>query len=182
MTFSIKTMLNKFSYLILSISISCCFVGKSAADCTCPEKPEMKQAYEVATAVFVGRVEKVAVTPLKPGYSEIKISIFTHIKTAPEIARTESLSIFSKSSQSECGINFHTGQDYLIYAEGNPAALKVTSCSRSGVLDNLIKEVDELKIMSNPELYKDLLNARNNPTPIPTLKPKKNPFQRSLDF
>ncbi len=43
-----------------------------------------------------------------------------------------------------CGFKFSDGMDYLVFATGNPAHFKTTSCSKTDVLDNVLTDVQKL--------------------------------------
>lgn len=112
------------------------FVPSEAfAECKCPNKPNLKPAFDAASMVFVGRVEEQRQTPLKPGFTEVKVTVLTRFKDDEELRR-DVLVFYTPDKAENCGYSFQPGFEYLIFASGNPAFYKSSACDRTEVIDN----------------------------------------------
>lgn len=132
--------------LVLTVAPLLCFLilpNTSLAECACPPKPEPRAAFDASNFCFVGRAENVQESPLRKGEMEIKFSVLKRFKT-PEEPLGSQVIIFTNKDAGDCGYNFVTGQDYLVYSEGTVAHLKTTSCMRTEYLDNALEEVEKL--------------------------------------
>ena len=135
-------------FLLLSVpSVASFSAGLAAAEaeCSCKSKPALKSAYNKASVVVVGRVEEQRTTPLKPGFTEIKITVLRKFKSTDEEAGRDSMVFYTPDSDESCGVNFQPGFEYLIFAAGNPAFYTTTSCDRTQVLENA--QVDLHRLM-----------------------------------
>lgn len=119
------------------------------AECACPPKPEPKQAFADAAVAFVGRVDHAKPSPFKKGFIEARFSILKKLKSLDEL-NGNTLIVLTPASADDCGYNFASGQDYLVYATGTPASLRTDSCSRTAYLDNVLEEVEQLINLSTP--------------------------------
>lgn len=130
--------------LLLASACLVFFSGTGAlADCTCSAPATPKEAYGNATAVFVGRVERVAKSPLRPGFNEARFALLRRFKGLEEIS-ANFVMIYTTLDTGNCGYTFIPGQDYIVYAAGSPAAFKTDTCSRTGILDNYLDDVETL--------------------------------------
>lgn len=117
------------------------------ADCKCPGKPALKAAFDAASIVFVGRVEEQRLTPLKPGFKEIRVTVLTLFKDDEELRR-DTLVFYTPETEEACGYNFQPGFEYVIYASGNPAFYKSSACDRTEVLENASVDLHYLQKLS----------------------------------
>lgn len=119
--------------------------AEASAECTCQSKPALKSAYNKASIVVVGRVLEQRQTPLKPGFTEVKITVLRKFKNTDDDMRRETVVLYTPESDEQCGISFQPGFEYLIFAAGNPAFYKTTACDRTEVLENA--QVDLHRLM-----------------------------------
>lgn len=116
----------------------------SSAQCPCPPPaPNVRAAYDGSSVVFIGRVDRITKSALKDGKYEVKFSILRKFKGFDEIVG-ENVVLFTPIDAKLCGYQFLVGQDYIVYGTGNPAAYLATSCTRTGILDNLLDDIDPL--------------------------------------
>ena len=116
----------------------------ASAQCPCPPPaPNVRAAYDASTVVFIGRVDRVTKSALKDGKYEVKFSVLRKFKGFDEILG-ENIVLFTPIDAKLCGYQFLVGQDYIVYGNGNPAAYLATSCTRTGILDNLLDDIDPL--------------------------------------
>jgi len=57
---------------------------------------------------------------------------------------SESVVVYAPVSTDPCTLKFIKGNDYLVFADGNPAFLKTNSCSMSGLQEGRSQEILEL--------------------------------------
>ena len=114
-----------------------------ADSCSCPKKQELEEAYAQSSAVFIGRVELQEDTVLRPEYQQVRIVVLRKFKW-PEELTSQSLVLYTAKEEAKCGYKFQNGFDYLIFATGTPAFLRVDECSRTEVLEKA--QGDQLKL------------------------------------
>lgn len=114
-------------------------------DCQCPGPVKgTKDSFQQADLVFVGSIEKYQKSALRPGYNEAQVRLMSRLKGMDDL-KGSSLYLYTPEEATKCGIKFLVGQDYIIYAEGNLARPTATSCTRTGILDNALDEMEELQ-------------------------------------
>ena len=93
--------------------------------------------------MVVGRVEEQKNNPLKPKYTEVRVTILKRFKNDGELRR-EILFFYTPDNKDNCGIKFQPGFEYLIFVSGNPAFYTTDSCSRTEVLENAQVDIHRL--------------------------------------
>ena len=116
----------------------------AAASCPCGDKPGLEQALADSSTVFLGRVEEQSASPLKPGYSQVKLVVLRRYKMPEELEKAQVLTVYTPLEAKTCGYKFQSGFDYLVYTEGNPAFLKITSCGRTEILEKATLDQQKL--------------------------------------
>ncbi|MBQ4874827.1 MAG: hypothetical protein HRK26_01765 [Rickettsiaceae bacterium H1] len=102
------------------------FSGMVGAVCICDETPGVRSAKKEVAAVFYGRVEKKIW--INPFDYLVKIKIHRSWKSI----REEYLWLASTKFDKECGFDFVTGHEYLIYAYNvTDNLLAVSKCGRT---------------------------------------------------
>ncbi len=92
-----------FIFLIL-------FALRGEAVCVCEGKIPLKAAFARAEAIFTGQVEeKIWITPFD-------YLVKVKVKYSWKSVQSEYVWLTSTTSNKECGYNFITGHEYLIYA------------------------------------------------------------------
>ena len=134
-----------FLPFLLTIVVSIAIVTPASA-CPCGEKKSIADEFASASLVFVGRVEYTSEHPLKPGETQVKLYVIQRIKGFEEVF-SENVTVYTPKEEEKCSYPFAGGLDYLVYASGNPAHLKATSCSRTEFLDKVGAEVKTLSGM-----------------------------------
>lgn len=136
-------------YSLLAFSL---FVAvDSARACTCEPKPDVSQALDDASLVFVGRVVSKSVNPFRPEEQEVKFTVTRKLKGFDEIGANTVL-VYTPRDHEYCGYKFGEGLDYLVFAVGSPAHFKTTSCTRTEVLENALTDVQKLIRMTGAAL------------------------------
>jgi hypothetical protein len=119
--------------------------ARAAEQCVCANPPgTVQESLQRSSACFVGRVEQTTKSAIKEGYNEVRMVVLDRFKGLDDI-RGSDVVIYTKRNQHECGMEFLGGQDYIVFATGNPAGLKVDNCLGSGVRDTMIPKEEELR-------------------------------------
>lgn len=124
-----------------------------AAACSCLPPEEPVQELRKSDVVFVGNVERVGSDPFKPGLKEISLKLSRSLKGLEDLGVGDNVVIYTSRDSASCGYDFAKNIDYLVYATGSRARLKVSLCSRTSYFDTSRKEVKELSnfLTENPE-------------------------------
>ncbi len=109
----------------------------AALACSCSEKPSLEDSLKNSSLIFVGRVLDQRETAFKPNHTEVRFTVFKKFKGFEEIPKSaEYVVVYTPREESLCGYSFSNGFEYLVFATGSPAFLKVNLCSRTDVLEN----------------------------------------------
>ncbi len=111
-------------------------------NCQC-KKEELKEAADNATSIFTGHVRSIKNDPLRTKYKRIEFKVSKKIKGLDH-NDTNFVVIYSEKDDNSCKFKFIQNGSYLVYATGSPARLKVSSCSRTGLLEPLLSEATEV--------------------------------------
>lgn len=120
--------------LRLAIALQLTTALSAAAECACPPVPPPLEALKRSSTAFIGSVINLKKSPIKNGFTEVKFSLLKRIKGFEEIPG-DTVIVFMPTAAEECSYPFSEGQDYVVFASGNPAGLKTTSCSGTNFLD-----------------------------------------------
>ena len=134
-------------YLALSVVLGAFFGFADAClaqNCACPKVPEVEEAFAQSSAVFVGKIENQEESALRQNMLQVQVFVKNKFKWLDELAGKQLTVIYTAPENDPCGFKFQNGFDYLIFAKGNPAFLKVDVCSRTQVLENA--QVDQQKL------------------------------------
>ena len=133
------------TFLIFSASIIAllCTPSLSCA-CSCAEPAGLDDAFSTATSVFSGRVTSIRKSALRKGQNEIQFSIMKAYKGAILDDNLDQIMIYTPDSEERCQYDFQREQDYLVFASGNPAYLKVEKCGRTGQIESVMADIDAL--------------------------------------
>jgi len=115
----------------------------NASACSCEAKPDLDQALEEASVVFVGQVKTKIQNPLKKEQWEVKFAVSRKLKGFEEVPGSIVL-VYTPEDYEYCGYKFQEGLDYLVFATGNPAHFQTTSCMRTELLDKALTDVHKL--------------------------------------
>jgi hypothetical protein len=145
-------MKNKTCYLIFAAVVFFAPAGASAETCTCPKKPELEESQLQSSAVFVGRVETQEDSVLRPQFTQVRVVVLRKFKWLEEFATNQSVLVYTPKDEASCGFKFQNGFDYLIFAKGNPAFLRIDTCSRTQVMENAQLDLQRLmRTIKTPE-------------------------------
>jgi hypothetical protein len=133
--------------------------------CPCGDKPPISNARDSASLVFLGRITGVTPSSFREGFNEVQVEVIKMIKAGEEEWGRE-ITIYTPNLSGKCGFSFIAQLDYIIYAEGNPAFLRVTSCSRTTMFD------------TSKDEYRELVGATPPPSPSPSPKRTPKPITR----
>lgn len=113
------------------------FSTSQAIACSCPPKGVLKAEVDKNDVVFIGQVSEVVnVGALRPGYQMVRFLPMKKYKGKELLVNPEKISVFTPDSPTKCGVKFSRQIDYLVFASGSPAFLKVTSCSLTDIQEN----------------------------------------------
>ncbi len=144
----VKKLTNNFSLVLVSLLLaSFFFIAPSAAlACSCGEKASVEESLKDSSLVFVGRVLDQRETAFKPNHTEVRFTVFKKYKGFEEMPKSaEYVVVYSPREESTCGYKFNNGFEYLVFATGSPAFLKVDLCSRTDVLESA--QLDQHRII-----------------------------------
>lgn len=121
---------------------SACF----AESCSCPETSSVVNALENSSVVFIGKVESINKSGRRKNFQEIRFKVVPNrrFKGFDDLPNNEYLLLYTPIEKSSCSFPFAEGFEYLVYANGNPAFLKVDSCSRTMFLDKAMEDQEKL--------------------------------------
>ena len=119
------------------------FSINTAAACSCEPKPDLDQALEEASVVFVGQVKSKIQNPLKKQQWEVKFAVSRKLKGFEEVPGSIVL-VYTPEDFEYCGYKFQEGLDYLVFANGNPAHFQTSTCMRTELLDKALTDVHKL--------------------------------------
>lgn len=111
--------------------------------CECESKPDLEEAVEKSSLVFVGQVKEIKDNPLRKEQREVRFIVSRKLKGFEEVS-TNNVLIYTPSEFEYCGFKFQPGLDYLVFATGSPAHFQTTTCSRTDVLDKVLTDVHKL--------------------------------------
>jgi hypothetical protein len=104
--------------------------------CSCPAKGTIDKEFNKSDVVFLGQVvEKKSAGIIRPGYTKIRFIPMKVYKGMDLLPNQDSFTVFTPDSEKNCGLNFSNRIDYIVFAKGNPAFLKVISCSLTDIQD-----------------------------------------------
>ena len=121
-----------------------------AQNCSCPKKPELEESYADSSVVFLGQVENQEDSVVRPEYIEVRLAVQRKFKWLNELSGSQSIVVYTPPEQAKCGYPFQNGFDYLVFAKGNPAFLRVDSCSRTNVVENSQLDREKLQRLMKP--------------------------------
>lgn len=130
--------------LFIFIFLLILYPFSSVHACTCPLAEEPEATLEKSSIVFVGRVKSKKLSLLKKNEYEIKFQVNKKFKGFDDVPGN-TVVIYTSVDFEYCGYKFGTGLDYLVYAEGNPAHFKTSSCSRTNILEKSQAEIQKLQ-------------------------------------
>jgi len=135
--------------------------------CDCSGKPSIKENWELAHQVFIGKVVKVDSSL----YSEYGQKMYSYtIKISKiykdEIINEQSFRTILGVSMGSCDYYFEKGKQYLIYTKKDYNALGCSICSRTNLLQNIqnseLELLDELYNKSKKNRGIQIIKFQNN--------------------
>lgn len=135
--------------------------------CDCSGKPSIKENWELAHQVFIGKVVKVDSSL----YSEYGQKMYSYtIKISKiykdEIINEQSFRTILGVSMGSCDYYFEKGKQYLIYTKKDYNALGCSICSRTNLLQNIqnseLEFLDELYNKSKKNRGIQIIKFQNN--------------------
>ena len=108
-----------------------------ALACTCVPNPDVPQAVDKSTRVFLGTVT--AIEGHDGLLERVTFQVSEHFKGAP----ASTLQVENYASGPMCGYPFQEGSAYVVYARGGDRQLQTSSCSRTTVATH--RELEALR-------------------------------------
>jgi hypothetical protein len=144
-------MVKKFSFLLqvfvlTAVSIiGLMIVPATIHACSCAESTSAQAELQQQTAVFSGKV-----IAIKKPFKLLIRSSADPVNVTFEVDRVwkgdvgKNVSIQTAMSGPSCGFNFNKNEEYLVYAHGDIAQLKVSLCSRTQAFLTSGKDIEAL--------------------------------------
>jgi len=104
--------------------------------CQCEEPPTVSASLDVSDAVFSAEVADIQ------DNKERRVTLRIFHTWKGEINKW--VFITTGSGSGDCRIDFEVGERYLVYASGKTNALSTSTCTRTRVLDDATKDLNEL--------------------------------------
>jgi hypothetical protein len=125
-----------------------------AHGCSCAEPPPPKEALQLANAVFVGRVIETRAATIDFGGEDVRgVVVTVAVDRLWKGPHKRTIKIVTGRGHGDCGFNFRTGQDYLVYAydywNGADHELRTDICTRTHELRD--REEAEIIQLGEPE-------------------------------
>lgn len=139
----------KLSGIIKILILVCIFTFHSEVfandKCVCPPKSNLASEFKRNSVVFLGQVVEVRPQfPLHNNYYYVRFLPMKKFKGTENYPNSENVVVYAPVSEDPCTFRFIKGNDYLVFAEGNPAFLKADSCSFTGLQEDRGQEILEL--------------------------------------
>jgi MYXO-CTERM domain-containing protein len=117
--------------LLFALTLALGLWNASAHACKC--RPlSVDEAKADASAIFEGRVTKLAdEAPAEGRPPAGKLVTLALVRTWKGLENEETITVRTSESSASCGYAFELNKSYLVYAQGTPDALSVSSCSRT---------------------------------------------------
>jgi hypothetical protein len=114
---------------VVLCAILLCAAPALACSCVLQTVAQAKQA---AAAIFEGRVTSIIDTP-ESGVDVVPVQsvTLTVVRSWRSLENQETITLRTAKSGATCGYAFELGTSYLVYADGEPGKLLVSSCSRT---------------------------------------------------
>jgi hypothetical protein len=110
-----------------------------ACSCARPGTPAEEKAQ--SARVFLGRVQAIDDDAERTFQRRIHFVVSETFKGTP----VRRLTVVTGLGGGDCGYDFHTGQDYVVYAWGKDDALETGICSRTGPATDPRSGLDALR-------------------------------------
>lgn len=130
--------------LLFFLVISLLFLNTTLVSaCSCMQNAPPKESLEKATAVFAGKVVDVDVPfGIMKFIDDVKVTFeVSKIWKCPDY---KTLVLTTSISDASCGYNFRQDKKYIVYAYGEENKLSTYICTRTGLLANRQKDLQEL--------------------------------------
>jgi hypothetical protein len=127
--------------LILTIAVL--FSAEFASACKCAPPPTVALSYDAATAVFIGKVEKI---------EEVRYQRVVTLRLIEGFkgTTTKTITLHTGSGGGDCGYGFLLNRSYLVYAGGTADDLGTNICSRTKSVGKASLELSELRKLCGP--------------------------------
>jgi hypothetical protein len=152
--------------LIVFVFLTCVSFGaRSASACTCAQ-PKDSKPFDLAEAVFVGKV--VSVVKPKPrlvdrrrniyAFSELLVVRFK-VTTVWKYVTHTYVTLTTMEQSSACGYHFDAGKTYLVYAYASQDGLNTNLCSET---KELSAAESDLKLIGPGQSIRELTRSGGN--------------------
>lgn len=130
--------------IVLAIILALALYPQTTSACSCAILETPAEAFDSAAAVFTGRVTAIE----GPSGCTISSAAPTRVTfQAYEVWKGPEQSVIEITTELmsvSCGYEFAIGQSYLVYAYGEEDDLKVSLCSRTGILSSATEYIQAL--------------------------------------
>ncbi|GAA0375757.1 hypothetical protein [Bacillus horti] len=139
--------------LILSVAtLIFTFNPNSTSACSCAEPRPVEEALEERTAVFSGKVKDIYIANKGLTLSSVDpvmVTLDVYEVWKGDVPQT--VIIETVRFTASCGYDFSVGEEYIVFAYGEPDALKTGLCERTKPLDAASEELAVLGEGKRPE-------------------------------
>lgn len=134
--------------LLFSLILLAAIPVAAQEECKCPSAVKsLRESYLESDGIFVGSIERFQLSALRPGMNEAQVRLMGRYKGLDEV-KGNVIYVYTPAELAKCGLKLLVGQDYIFYAQGSPARFIVNACSRTGILDNALDDMQELGRLS----------------------------------
>lgn len=136
-------MLARISILTLAAVLPLILHVEQAGACSCLPPGPPAEAYQDATAVFVGRVLSVEEIETDFPFPELQVTLAVE-RSFKGVAGNRAI-VRTATNSAACGYHFALGTAHLVYARGEQADLHVSLCSRTQPLEHAAEDIAALE-------------------------------------
>ena len=130
--------------LCLLLAASLAFGAEAGLACTCVPPKGPAEEFELAAAVFSGKVVEVR-KHRRGGDMFAGVEAVMRVQRVWKGVRAETVSVFTASHSAACGYGFKEGRTYLVYAyKDAQGRLSTGICGRTRRLKNAGEDLKEL--------------------------------------
>jgi hypothetical protein len=120
--------------------------------CKCKPKASLEKEFDNHDAVFLGQVTEFKSAGLiRPGFNIVRFEPTKIYKGKRHLPNLGIITIFTPDIEKDCGLTFTKGSDYVVFASGNPAFLRVDSCSLSNIQEKSKETLIKLETLSKED-------------------------------
>lgn len=137
--------------IVISYLFFLCLNVSYAGACSCDNEKSLRDEFNASSIVVVGTVINISKSLEYPGFKEVRLRLVDKFKGLPKVV--SSTVVFTRENETDCGVDFRIGADYLIFGEGIPVKFIISLCSKTRLLDVALDDYRILrKNLSDPSI------------------------------